>query len=355
LTKTDHMIRINFPGKVFARNTGGNSTYAKNLEIELKALGISTLIHHVNSSQLGKFRNGLDEATLQFKVKEGLLHFPSDTGMLLGTKLPVVSTIHGVASAHIPKVRGTSAETLWRIRVRLMGDYSDAIVTPSESSKRDIVKLFGFREELVHVIPHGISHQEFNPTRTAHDDELQSVFPNLPENFALYLGNLDPRKNVITVLKALESPKWPVDLMLVIVGNMAWGTNETLRAILQHPRVVYLGQVPQIYVAPLFRRSTVFLFPSLYEGFGFPVLEALACGTAVITTSRGSLKDLVSDELVQLLNDPRDAATLALLVSKVYFSDSGFKNMRIQGINHVKKFTWSASAKRHLEIYRSLL
>lgn len=346
---------VNFPGKVFARNTGGNSTYANNLVVGLRDKGVSAVIHNLDSYRPSKTKIGFDEATLQLKIKDGLLHFPSDTGMIVNSRKPVVSTIHGVASLHILNVRGTVNEKLWRVRVALMGKSSNAIVTPSNSSKEDLIELFGFSENLVHVIPHGISHEEFNPQATPYDEELKYNYAELPENFALYLGNLDPRKNVKTVLRALDNPMWPKELSLVIAGNMAWGSNSILNEIIMDPRVLYLGQVSQKYVAPLYRKCAVFLFPSLYEGFGFPVLEALACGAPVVTTTRGSLKDLVSDKTVQILDDPMDAASLASLVRNISSSQLDISIMSSRGIEYAKCFTWSASVEKHIEVYRTVL
>lgn len=343
-----------FPGKLFRSNFGGNSTYAENLFVNLQALGCFPNIYSAKKLN-SRVLTGVDEWFLQFRSKRSVvLHYLSDTGPLPFPRRRVITTIHGIASAHNFGIRTPTQENIWRSRVKLAALASRTIISPSNSSANDLNRYLNVPMDKISVIPHGINHNLFNSFRTDDDLMLHEKYPMLPSKYALYIGNMDPRKNLSTLLSAIESKNWPKDLKLVVVGKYVWGERETLDRMLNNSSVVLLGQIPLAMIPPIYRNSELFIFPSLYEGFGFPVLEAMACGTPVISTPRGSIPEVAGNS-INYLDNPLDHELLAEMVSYIFLNKAKFADDIANAQSWVKKYSWTQSAASHLEIYQTCL
>lgn len=343
--------------RVISTNVGGNTTYAQNLYARLPRLGYQ--IEYLRGAGYPFQRLGaqylLSETLWGAGVGTGaasLIHFPADTGPTVHGPIPVVTTIHGIASAHVPAVRSLSAERLWRLRVWRASRVSDAVITVSRSSAQDLQSVLGIPAARIHVIPHGINHDHFHTDGSGDDVSLHPY--NLPDSFILYLGNLDPRKNVPSLLTAFTqiSDNFP-ETSLVIAGRHAWGQADLVQQLRgSGDRVRYLDMVPRAVVPALMRRSAVFAFPSLYEGFGFPVLEAMACGAPVVTSDRGSLAEISGG--AALVIDPTSPDSIAKALSDILASDQLSTSLSRAGVKHAANYTWERSAASHHELFSEL-
>lgn len=345
-------MRLATSARALDFNTGGNSTYAHRLYAELEKTGWEV------SALRPKYSEMLRRRELQYVIHDGfrlplmsprsadLLHYPNDTGALVPSRLPVVATIHGVASLHERGIRSARQEAVWRLRVSRLARIAREVVTVSSSSANDVMRLTGTASTKIHVIPHGIDRDRFN-VRDAGDTHILERL-GLPRDFVLYLGNIEPRKNLTGLLDAFECMPG-VAPPLLIVGRAAWDADAVLARAHSMSNVRVLGQVSQEEVAPLYRRARVFAFPSLYEGFGFPVVEAMACGTPVVCSDRGSLKDVAGD--AAMIVDPSNPPEIASAISALWNDGQLRQELCQRGFKNVHRFDWSASVREHQRVF----
>ncbi|WP_198303493.1 glycosyltransferase family 1 protein [Cellulomonas sp. PSBB021] len=275
-----------------------------------------------------------------------ILHYTADTGPLLATRGPSVVTVHGVASRWIETARRPAQERTWRGRVARAIAATDRIISVSESGARDVADVFGVERENITVIPHGVDVDRYSVRREVSPE----LAKRLPAEFLLYLGNIEPRKNLVELIRAVDGS---ADLPpLVIAGRPAWNFDGTMDAIKSSTRVHYLGFVGDEDAVALMQRCALFVFPSLYEGFGFPVVEALAAGAPVLTSDRGSLPEVSGPSYV--IHD-LDRAAIAAGIRDALADDNWLSDCRAGGLEWAKRFSWEESATRHVSVYEGLL
>jgi len=237
--------------------------------------------------------------------------------------------------------------TAWRAR---------RVLTISEHSARDIESLYGLPRNRIAVIPCGVS-DGFKPM---HDAENLAGFRQrlaLPtDRFILFVGGADPRKNHATFLKACAKR---LDRLagysLVLVGDVyhRFGNmKETARSLGLERQVVCTGRLPIADLRRLYACADLFVFPSIYEGFGMPVLEAMACGAPVITSNRTALPEVAGDAAV--LVNPEDADELAEAIVRVLETPALRAELKEKGFKRAKEFTWERAARLTLALYREL-
>ncbi|UYF95631.1 glycosyltransferase family 4 protein [Rhodococcus aetherivorans] len=279
-----------------------------------------------------------------------ILHYTADTGPIFSTRGPSVVTVHGVASRWISTARTWTQENIWRARVARAIKSTDRIITVSESSAHDVSAVFNLALEDIAVIPHGIDFQMFR-AKTDLSDTLAHRLRDV--EFALYIGNIEPRKNLDALIDAVEDEAaLPCGMKLVIAGRPAWNFEETMRRIEHGKNVIYLGFVSDADRVALLQQCSIFVFPSLYEGFGFPVLEAMAAGAPVACSTRGSLKDLAGparrfEEL--------DSSGIARGLSEFIGDISWRARATIDGPKWAQRFDWSESVEKHTALYKELV
>jgi glycosyltransferase involved in cell wall biosynthesis len=347
-------MRVAVSGKVLRRNTGGNTSYTRTLYTWLAKFGVE----HEPLVPLGDGLGGPARA-LAYAAADGrlwpalapgrsdLLHYPADTGALIASRVPIVATVHGVEDAPVPGMVRALWKRTWLARVGRLTRVAKAVITVSRHSAGEISRVFGLPAERLHVIPHGVDADRFHP-RDGEDATVLAPL-GLPERFVLYLGNLDPRKNVTALAEATGRLKVP----LVVAGGGFLGSGPVERALAEAAHVRYLGQVPHDLVAPLMRAAAVFAFPSGHEGFGMPVLEAMACGTPVVTSDRAALPEVAGDAAV-LVSDLR-AEGIAAGLRQILADDPAAAELRERGIVRAAGFGWEESARRHADVFASLV
>ena len=287
------------------------------------------------------------------RLRVDVAHFTN--GMVpLAMSVPTVVTIHDMSLTMFPKYHPPRRVLLNRPLVDVAARRADAIITVSESAKRDIVRLYGSQAERIHVV-HEAAAPSFQPIRDqAVLDRVRQRY-ELAERFVLYVGTIEPRKNLPKLIEgfARRRTRGEMPHQLVCAGPYGWLSRdiEDLIDRLQIEQSVrFTGYVPFDDLAALYSLAEIFVFPSLYEGFGLPVIEAMACGTPVITGHVAALAevgggaveqvgrldaDSLGDAMVRLANDSRRREELSSL-----------------GLQRAHTFSWQRAARETLNVYR---
>lgn len=235
-------------------------------------------------------------------------------------------------------------------------EYSDKIIAISEHTKRDIIKYFNAPEELI-TVTHLAAGPEYQEVRgKAALASLMAKY-NLPEKYVLFVGSLEPRKNIKTLLKAYSAvpARLRKDFPLVIAGGKGW-LNSDIPPLLDSlgikESVRFTGYIDGNDISAVYSGASVFAYPSLYEGFGLPILEAMSCGAPVITSNTSSMPEVAGD--AALLVDPLNADELASALETV-LEDEGLRTgMKKKGLARAAMFSWDRCARETLEVYRKV-
>lgn len=276
-------------------------------------------------------------------------HFP---GTLLPTWLPcpTVTTFYDLAAFRYPELYDPRELTLYQRVIPASARRAAAILAISEHTKRDVVGFLGVEEGKVHVTPLGVS-EIFVPVAGAHD--LVSGRYGVDGPYVLAsVGSGHPRKNLRAVIEAFG--RLTTEAHLVIVGS-AERDPQALAAIQQSPRrekIKLLGHVPEEDLPAIYSAARVFCFPSLYEGFGLPVLEAMACGTPVVCSGRSSLPEVAGDAAVMV--DPTDIAALSCAIDDLLNDERRRLELAAKGLERAKLFSWRKTAELTVEVYRKV-
>ena len=287
---------------------------------------------------------------------------------LLGTK----SDIYHFFNFTIPKnIKGkvivTIYDTVFFSAPETMGDMkaiseykyaaerSDLILTISESAKSDIIKHFNVDEKKIEIVTPGIDLEKYLHNYT--DIELENVRKKykLPENYILYLGTIEPRKNIERTIKAFIKYKKEVkdDLKFVIVGGKGWKYDNIMKLIeSMGTDIILTGYIDEEDKIPIYKLAQLFAFPSLYEGFGMPVLEAMAAGVPVVTSNVSSLPEVAGDAAI--LVNPLNEDEIFEAYKKILSDKKLQLEMIEKGLEQAKKFEWKESAKVLEQIYEKM-
>lgn len=338
-------MRVSLSGRFIERNVGGNTTYARNLESGLIERGVE--IEHIpyaSSAPLTALRESLYGVNPPQQVQ--VIHYIADTGPLLPLRRPSVVTVHGLASRWTTVSRSRRAQAVWTARVRAAIHLCDHVITVSHSSANDIRDVFGVDPDDITVIPHG-----FDPKITAGPSEPPERLSHLEhEPFVLYLGNVEPRKNLVALAEAFDSPDL-TGMKLVVAGRKAWDFEESIRAFEARDNIEYLGFVSDEERMWLYQHCAIFAFPSHYEGFGLPVLEALGAGTPVACTRNGSLAEVAGPSAV-IEDTSREAIADGL--ARALADTAWLQKVRHDGPEWARQFSWDRSIDAHINVYRRL-
>jgi glycosyltransferase involved in cell wall biosynthesis len=251
-----------------------------------------------------------------------------------------VLTIHDLSFEHMPSVMGPRDRLMFRTFVPRSARRADRVLAVSEQTKRDLVERYRIAREKIVVTPNGVD-PIFTPEGAA---------PERPP-YALFVGGIQPRKDPLAAIEALALMNG--DLDLVLVGAEKRGgpeVRETLRRLGLEQRVELTGHVEHEELAGLYRGAACLVFPSRYEGFGLPVLEAMASGTPVVAANTGALPEVAGDAAV--LVEPGNAEALADGVRRAL---SERDRLVAAGLERARSFSWAETARRTLTVYRELL
>jgi glycosyltransferase involved in cell wall biosynthesis len=269
----------------------------------------------------------------------------------LAFRVPIVMTIFDFtvwrySAIHLP--RAIMIEKLLMARALR---HSQQLIAISEFTKREVLELFGVNPDKIIVTWLGaderFQHLSLSPDAIV---RLQTKY-HLPPRFLLYLGTLEPRKNLIRTVRAfLQARSNLGEHQLVLAGALGWHTkvNE-----LNEPGVVLTGYIDAADRPGLYNLATALVFPSLYEGFGLPPLEAMACGTPVITSRVSSLPEVVGS--AAMLVDPQNEAAIAEAMVEIVSSSELRARLATEGLTRAAQFSWSKCAEQTLEVLRMII
>jgi len=303
--------------------------------------------------QVGIVRAGMREQI-------DLLHCPYWTNPLW-SPWPTVVTVHDVIQFVLPEYAWRKISRVYFSIVSRSAQRADAIITVSECSKGDIVKLLRVPPERIHVIGNAVDSSLYpvrDPWLLAGVRERYGIAPR----FILYFGGFDLRKNVPRLIQAYARLPEALrrEYQLVIAGRyqnlghpLFPDPRQTVESLGLEARVIFTGQVREQDKAPLFSAATVFAFPSLYEGFGIPVLEAMACGTPVLTSNRSALPEVAGD--AGLLVDPYDTEAICGGLAELLESQSVREDLARRGLERARRFTWDHVAEQTVRVYRQVV
>jgi glycosyltransferase involved in cell wall biosynthesis len=285
-------------------------------------------------------------------VRPDLVHFTNYLAPLAG-RVPYLVSFHDMSLSLLPQCHTLKKRMLTSSLIPSVARGARMILTPSESTRRDVVRLLRVDPGRVRVIPYAAS-PSFRPQATA-PEALEALHGIRPPYF-LYVGTLEPRKNLARALRAFAAvaPSLP-ECRFVIVGQKGWRYAEVLREADQpvlRGRVEFLGYLPEEKLPALYAHALALVYPSLYEGFGLPVMEAMSCGTPVLTSRSSSLEEI--GEGAALLADPTDEKALAEALHALATDDALRANLRRLGLERARAFSWERTGRETVAAYQEV-
>jgi glycosyltransferase involved in cell wall biosynthesis len=253
------------------------------------------------------------------------LHCPTFRGPLRPAAFPVVVTVHDLAVLRHPETFNLWTRQYSRLCVSRVARAARLVIAVSEHTKRDVVELLGVTEERIRVVPNGVG-EAFSPEGPAEDGD-----------YVLAVGTVEPRKNLARLSEATRR----LGVELRVVGAQGWGHVELGAGVRR------LGRVSDDELARLYRGARCLAYPSLYEGFGIPILEAMASGTPVVTSRGGATEEVAG--AAAILVDPRDTAAIAAGIDEAAARRA---ELVPAGLERAREFSWAVTARRTVEAYR---
>jgi glycosyltransferase involved in cell wall biosynthesis len=294
-------------------------------------------------------------ATL-FSGPADIYHGPDFVLPPLSRKVRKVVTIHDLAFLEHPEYAVPSLAAYLRQVVPQAVQAADAVATVSSETSRTLIKHFNTPREKLTVVPLGVSAHFRRITDPVLLGATSHKF-GLKHPLVLGVGTLEPRKNHIGLIKAFYQAQKQKNgpAMLAIAGGEGWLYDETRQLVADlklERKVSFLGRVSDFELVTLYSMADIFAFPSFFEGFGIPPIEAMACGAPVITANTSSLPEVVGDAAIQV--DPHDIDALAHAITQLLEDEPLREELRQKGYQRVQHYTWEASAHKMLDIYDRL-
>lgn len=367
-----YMQHIGIDARLTYYRIGGISTYIRRLILALEALDTDYQYTIFNSRKSNSVLSrrfpqarlwtpchhrlepvALSAELLRFNLD--LLHSPDFIPPLCGAHHHII-TIHDLNFLHYPQFLTPESRRYYNHQINRAVRQADHILADSEATKRDLIEMLTVPAEKITVHMLGVD-ESFQPLSP---DALHPVRHNLdlPADYILFLGTFEPRKNVRGLLDAyrLLLDMLPDAPPLVLAGTRGWLFDETMahvNTLNLSSRVLWRENISQNDLPALYNMAAVLVMPSFYEGFGFPALEAMACGTVPIVSNRSSLPEVVGNVGLQI--DPDDPSALALALQHTLSDQEWRSAMRRAGLARAATFTWERTAQIALSAYQQLL
>lgn len=317
-------------------------------------------IHHVTTRYPNKFLNlalvfGLIAINRLLPEKIDCWYSPNINFLSLNKKTKHILTIHDISFKLFPEFY-TIKQQLWHkiINPKKQCQQADVIIVPSENTKRDLIEYYQITANKIKVIYPGVSPNfDLTEAKLKLQKNIVQKQYNLPENFILFLGSIEPRKNLLGLIKAFE--KLPNNLTekyhLIIAGGSGWKNKNIYKYADQsklRDHIKFLGYIANDNKPALLALSNLFIFPSFYEGFGFPIIEAMKIGTPVITSNRSSLPE-ISNNAAYLIN-PNNISDFSSAIKLLLENNRLYAEYLKRGLEIASKYTWENSVREHLAI-----
>lgn len=284
------------------------------------------------------------------RLNAGLVHYPASVGNVLGLDGMVV-TVHDLAVLVRPEWFKAGRAAYYRLAISRSARLAKRVIADSEATARDLRERLRVPAERIDVVPLGVD-ESLAPAPGPEQARVRAQYA-LPERYFLYLGTLEPRKNVARLVRAWSRVAEECDADLVLAGRYGWKVEPILREVLASPQTARIrlpGFIARDDMDAVMSGAQAFLWPSLYEGFGLPPLEAMACGVPVLTSNTSSLPEAVGDAAITV--DPEDEDAIADAVRRLAQDDALRARLREAGLQRAAQFTWRRTAELTAESYR---
>lgn len=234
--------------------------------------------------------------------------------------------------------------------------YADEIIAISEHTKKDLMEILKVPDEMITVTPLAAD-TSYMPISDSEKLVRVREQYKLPKKFILFVGSLEPRKNVKTLIRAFAglSEELRKDYYLVIAGAKGWLNSDIPKIVTDlkiEEKVFFTGYIANEDISTVYSLATIFVYPSLYEGFGLPILEAMSCGVPTITSNTSSMPEVAGD--AALLINPLDVDELVAALERLLYSDGIQNRMREQGLKRAGEFSWEKCARETLAVYHKV-
>lgn len=274
-------------------------------------------------------------------------------------RIPSVMVVYDLIPLFFPQFFLTRLSSYYRIMFPLCIRRADAVIAISNCTKRDILKRIPIEEGKIHVIYPGIS-EYFRIMEDHSQINLVKSKYNTGKNYIFFTATIEPRKNLVGLIRAfiLLCKGGNATHKLVVVGRRGWRYEEVFKIVdgldsAAKNRIVFTGSIPDNDLLCLYNGADVFVYPSFYEGFGLPPLEAMACGCPVVVSNAASLPEACGDAAYYI--DPHNVNSIVEGINKV-ITDEGLKQELIQkGLKQVKMFNWDKTAKQFLSVFEEVI
>lgn len=337
-------------------------------DLELRALCPSTMLEEFKGvaslslipctdalSPLATIRRSFVMARSVGRLPTDVLHYPASFTRLLGSGLSrasrVVLTVHDLSFLREPGWFRWDRSAYYRAMIRRSVRHATRILADSEATSRDLQEYLDVDPSRIDVTPLGVD-SRFRPASEEEVTRAQETY-DLPETFFLYVGTLEPRKNVPRLIQAFDSIAGECEHDLVIAGRDGWKFDSIYdaAAATEHSgRIHFIGFVEDDMLPAVLSAAEAFVWPSLWEGFGLPPLEAMACGAPVITSNTSSLPEVVGDAALTV--PPEDTDAIAHAMRTLLADPERRKSLRDRGMRRAGEFTWKRTAELTYAAYR---
>lgn len=363
-------MRIAIDAHMIGDHSGGNESYYTNILKNMTVDDKDTVYIFVKSGtpveeyfekftviefeQKNAFkRNFFELPKLCKKYKIDVLH--TQYFIPFFNPCPVVCTIHDICFEHFKDIFTKKEYITQKLLIPYAARKSDYIFTVSGNAKNDIAASYNIKKEKI-VVTYDAVNDEFRKLSASElkSEELRSKY-NITGDYILSVGNLQPRKNLVRLIKAYKILKKcnKIEEKLVIVGKKAWLYNDILKEVLNDDGdVIFTDYVEQSDLIRLYNDAKCFIYPSLFEGFGIPPLEAMACGNVVGVSNTSSLPEVVGD--AGLYFNPYEEEDIARVINELLNNSKLIEDLKGKSKARVDKFNWKHSADLIMDCYHSL-
>lgn len=327
----------------------------KNIDIQLN---YNFKLENMKEIPSQSFWDSMNISTNILDPSLSLYHVPQNgVGLPEKKETPLIITLHDTIPIHMPETVGDRYLKIFNENMTNIVNSCDGIITVSNYSKEDIAKDFNFPKEKIFVT-YLASEEIYRPMDKKYCNDLLNEYYSIPSNYILYVGGFSPRKNISGLIKSFSKihKKLPQNMKLLIVGNkgISYSIYKSLSESLNiSDKVIFPGFIPMEHMPHLYNGASLLVYPSFYEGFGLPPVEAMACGIPVIASNITSIPEILGESA--LLFHPEDLDTLSEMILNCVLDNRLRLSLIENGFKKAHSLSWNKTAEDTLKIYEKII